>query len=166
MAAGLLARRAADRGLPVRVRSAGLLPGSVDVSEPAVTVLRQRGIDLSDHRSTQIERPHIEGADLVLAMTREHVREVVMRDPSAWPKTFTLKELVRRGVGVGPKQVSEPLGDWLARVGDGRNRTELLGSSSVDDVADPYRQPTDIYEQTAVELDTLLNRLVSLVWPA
>ena len=38
----------------------------------------------------------VEGHDLVLTMTREHLREVVALDPGAWPRTFTLKEIVRR----------------------------------------------------------------------
>jgi protein-tyrosine-phosphatase len=51
-------------------------------------------------------------------------------------------------------------------VHSGRTRTDLLGSSSDDDVDDPIGLPRSAYEKTANELSDLVDRLVDLLWPA
>jgi protein-tyrosine phosphatase len=61
--------------------------------------------------------------------------------PGAWPQTFTLKELVRRGNDTGPRRPSEDLAMWLARVGDGRVQSEPLSDADVDDVDDSMGGP-------------------------
>ena len=61
-----------------------------------------------------------DGADLVLVMTREHVRDVVVLDRDAWSRTFTLKELVRRAQGVEPPSAADGVAGWLRRLGEGR----------------------------------------------
>ena len=35
--------------------------------------------------------------------------------PSSFPKTFTLREIVRRGLHAGARGAGEGLGAWLAR---------------------------------------------------
>lgn len=103
-------------------------------------------------------------ADLILAMAREHVREAVVTAPETWPRTFTLKELVRRAGRVGPRQPAEPLDAWLARVHEGRTPRELMGRSDEDDVADPIGQPRKAYERMIEEVDSLLEQVVWMVW--
>ena len=164
MAEALLRHRLADAGVEARVSSAGLLDDDRPASEHGVTILGSRGIPLDEHRSRRMTVEHLRQADLVLGMAREHVREAVLLVPEIWPRAFTLKELVRRAAKVGPRR-HEPFGDWVAEVGEGRTRRELLGSSQDDDVADPYGMAKSAYEKTAGELDELIGRLVDLVWP-
>jgi hypothetical protein len=76
-----------------------------------------------------------------------------------------LKELVRRGEGVGPRRADEELEEWLAKVSEGRDRRDLLGSSNVDDVVDPIGGPPSMFEQVAVEIQGLCVSLTDLVWP-
>ena len=64
-------------------------------------------------------------ADLVLGMSRAHVRHAVVIAPEIWPRAFTLKELLRRGMETGPRRPGEPVADWLARVHEGRERVGL-----------------------------------------
>ncbi|HEX2294717.1 MAG TPA: hypothetical protein VHN37_05345 [Actinomycetota bacterium] len=70
----------------------------------AVTVLGGRGIDLSAHRSRALDANELEDADLVLAMTSVHVREIEQMAPAALPKVRLVKELVeldlRPGAGL------------------------------------------------------------------
>jgi hypothetical protein len=80
----------------------------------------------------------LQRADLVLGMERAHVRHAVLLEPEAWPRTFTLKELVRRGEELGSRPPVESPGAWLARAHEGRDRPDMLGDSLLDDVADPY----------------------------
>ncbi|HEY9556191.1 MAG TPA: hypothetical protein VIR58_05620, partial [Acidimicrobiales bacterium] len=108
------------------------------------------------------------GADLVVGMAREHVREVAVLDPGALARTFTLKELVRAGAAIGHRRPDEALDAWLRRAGAGRRKDLLVGVGHDDsyDIEDPVGRGRDDYEITADELDGLLARLVELAWPA
>ena len=85
--------------------------------------------------------------------------------PETWGRTFTFKELVRRGDAAGPRRPDEELSEWLNALGQHRDRRELLGSSDADDVADPIGGPPSIFEQTAAEIQGLCVSLVRLLWP-
>ncbi|PZS17672.1 MAG: hypothetical protein DLM54_09230 [Acidimicrobiales bacterium] len=161
----LLRARLAQMGVATTVHSAGLLPGGYAPPPDGVAVMASRGIDSSGHVSRTVEAEMIEGADLILGMAREHVRAVVLDDSDAWPRTFTLKELVRRGEESGARTPGEGLDGWLARVGADRLAADLTGSSPDDDVADPIGRSRDAWETVAAELSTLVDRLVVLIWP-
>ena len=122
------------------------------------------GLDTSPHRSHQLVLENLAESDLILAMAREHLRSIVVAEPSVFPRTFTLKELVRRGTRVGPRRSGEELAGWLARAGAGRERTDLLGASRDDDVADPIGGPQSGYDAMAALLAELVERLVGLAW--
>ena len=107
----------------------------------------------------------MQSADLVLGMEQAHVRYSVLLEPEAWFRSFTLKELVRRGSELGPRPPVESPGAWLARAHEGRDRPDMLGDSPLDDVADPYGGPSSAYEAALTEIGDLVDRLVSLRWP-
>jgi low molecular weight protein-tyrosine phosphatase len=163
MAAALLAGRLDGLGVPVS--SAGMLAGGSPALPEVVSVLGARGLDVSGHRSRTVQPADLAGAGLVLAMARENLRHAVVVAPEAWPRAFTLKELIRRAEGAGPRLAGEPLAAWLSRVHAGRDRMSLLGGAGEDDVADPAGGPPDGYTQTAAELDRLVDRLAELGWP-
>ena len=164
MAEVLLRRHLADLGVDATVASAGLLEAGNPASAHGVDILRGRGLDLTTHRSRRMSRDILSSADLILGMAREHVREAVVLDPGLFPRTFTLKELVRRGEATGPRRPGEGLRDWLARVHQGRRSADLMGASREDDIADPIGGPRAAYERLATELDDLLDRLVALAF--
>jgi protein-tyrosine phosphatase len=168
MAQAMLTSLVGARGFEAAVASAGLLPGAAPLPVETRDVLIRRGFNessVSRFRSQQLTDDLVRGADLVLGMAREHVREVIVRVPEAWERTFTLKELVRRGQAGGARHPDEELRSWLARIGQGRDRGELLGSSLVDDVADPIGGPPSRFEHTASEIEGLCRSLTSLLWP-
>jgi protein-tyrosine phosphatase len=164
MAEPLLAARLAVFGAPVSVRSAGIAGLDAPPPAAAITALAVRGHDIAGHRGRTVRPADLAAADLVLGMTREHVRHAVVLLPAAWPRTFTLRDLVRRGRETGPRMPGEPLSGWLARAGRGRDRRDLLGSSAEDDVADPFGGPARDYEATAALLDQLTRDLAGLAW--
>jgi len=165
MAAALLGARVAERELPATVVSAGLLEGGHERPPEVTAVLEDRGIALADQLSRQLEQADLQHADLVLGMERAHVRYSVLLEPEAWSRSFTLKELVRRGSELGPRPPVESPGAWLARAHEGRDRPDMLGDSALDDVADPYGGPGSAYEAALTEIEDLVDRLVSLLWP-
>jgi protein-tyrosine phosphatase len=161
-----LRHRLTAAGIDAHVHSAGLLSGGQPASAHGVDLLHERGIDLSAHRSRGMDPALLRGADLIIAMAREHVREAVVRAPDVFPRTFTLKELVRRGGEVGPRLAEQPMHRWLSYVHAGRTTRELLGTSTEDDVADPIGRPRADYERMITELDRLLDRAFALIWGA
>jgi hypothetical protein len=56
------------------------------------------------------------------------------------------------------------LSDWFRRFSAGRTRMELVGAWHLD-VADPAGQGSLAIEQTADEVQSLVDRLVDLAWP-
>jgi protein-tyrosine-phosphatase len=164
MAAALLGRRLDDAGVKAQVTSAGLLFDGRPVTDFGRAVMADRGLDTTGHRSRCLRPDFVAGADLVIGMAREHVREAVaLAGPEALRRTFTLKEIVRRGEERGGLAPGEPLDAWLDRVGSGRRTADLLGDSDADDVTDPIGGPRRSYERTAEELDDLTARLATLL---
>lgn len=166
MGAALLRRELHRRDPEIVVASAGVLArdGS-PATAGTVKAARDFGIDLHGHRSQAATRDVIAGSDLVLAMERMHVREVVVLDRQAFGRSFTLKEIVRRGEAHGVRRAGESQVQWLAAVHHGRRPTELLGSGTDDDVADPTSDYSVDHEAMAAEVDDLMLRLVDLLWP-
>lgn len=167
MAMALMRHFISTYHLPARATSAGLYPSGSPATPDAVAVMADKGLDLSDHESRQLSREILDATDLVLAMTREHVREVAVLDVSYLAKTFTLKELVALGGLVGPRWPGEELPAWFARLGRSRRRDALLGVGHDDayDVEDPIGGTRGQYRTTAAELEGLLAQAVKLLWP-
>ena len=166
MAQALLSARLAARGGAVAVASAGLLDGGRPPPPEVVSVMAVRGIDVTGHRSRTVSADDLAAADLILGLAREHVRHAAVLLPEAWPRAFTIRELLRRGRQAGPRAPGEPMGHWLTRAADGRRRAHLVGRSRVDDIADPTGGPLRGYQSTAGQLDQLIRDLVELGWPS
>ena len=165
MAEAMLRARLAARGVPAEVSSAGTATEGEPASDEVLELLRARGLDGSSHRSRRLDADRLADADLVVAMARLHVRDAALVDPGAFGRTFTLKELVRRGEEAGARAPDEDLAAWLARVGDGRQPARLLGDDPADDVVDPVGRRFGVFKKVARELDDQLDRLVDLAWP-
>jgi protein-tyrosine phosphatase len=163
MAEGLLRAHFTTVGIQAQVGSAGLLPGGASPASDAAAVMADRGVDITRHVSCQLTPDIARSANLLVGMTRRHVREACVSYGALLQRSFTLRELVRRGEDIGARRPDETLYTWLGRVGVGRRPTDLVGDSSQDDIDDPIGRPRIHYEQTADELDDLLGRFVRLV---
>ena len=85
------------------VLSAGIAAGyEAPASAYAQSVMRNKGIDLSDHRSQQLNETHVRFADHIFTMTRGH-REAIL---SYWPSADTRLNVLRLDGG----DISDPLG--------------------------------------------------------
>src|SRR5712691_12150692 len=164
MAAPLLARRLAALGVTVPVRSAGMIRCGDPPHPEVISVMASYGIETASHRSRVVCAADLAQATLVLAMSRENLRYAVIAAPEAWPRAFTLKELIRRGERIGPRPPGEPFSRWLSHAHAGRDRVSLLGDSAEDDVADPAGGPLRAYADTARLLERLVTRLAELGW--
>lgn len=157
-AAEHLARARAGEGLSFS--SAGFRRSGVACPVPLVKEVARRGVDLSGHRSRRVSVADVADADLVVTMEARHVVDLSVLDPTAFPKTVPLKELVRL-LGDGPLTVGAVL-DELAD----RDPGQYLGVGSDDDVPDPYGGSARMYRQGVALIDSLVGTLVhNLVAP-
>ena len=99
-------------------------------------------------------------------MERHQLREVAVLDPTAFARSFTLKEIVRRGQGFELTTTDEAPANRLTRLHAGRRSVDLLGSSHDDDVEDPTRSSFADHETMAREVSELMDRTVELLWGA
>jgi protein-tyrosine-phosphatase len=163
MAEGLLLRFFAQAGVGASVGSAGLLPGGMPATPDAVATMSDRRVDLSHHVSQPVTDELVRETPLILAMTRHHVRELCAGYGAPLDRTFTLKELVRRGEELGGRVQGESVYAWLARLNAGRRAADLMGDDPVDDIADPVGRPRADYEDTADILEDQLRQFVRLL---
>lgn len=84
--------------------SRGIYAEGTGASEGAVRAMEKRGIDISNHVSTQLTIEDVEAADLVLTMTKGHKAVVINAVPDAHDKVFTLGEYA------GGDEISDPYG--------------------------------------------------------
>ena len=105
MAAGWLNHKLAGKGWIAASAGVAAWDGA-PASPEAVAVMREIGIDISRHRSRALSRELAAGADIILAMTEAHRREIVRRFPEAADKVHLLNSF-----GPGPAQdVADPIG--------------------------------------------------------
>ena len=161
LGAAFLSKRLTDAGVVASVRSAGVMRTGLPVDELSVIVGRARGVDVAEHRQRRLTAAILagEGTDLVITMTRAHVREVVALDPSAWERTFTLKELARLVRRERFTEVGDA-GSWITRFGAGRTVQDLLGADERDDIGDPYGGSLAVHRTIATQIDELLEEVV------
>ena len=83
----LFRRDLGDRDIRVSSAGLGALVGS-PMEENAIALLKERGIDATEHRARQLEPSMLREADLILAMERRHLNSLVRLAPEASGKAF------------------------------------------------------------------------------
>ena len=133
-----------------------------------------RSSDAAAHAARFLVEPMLLGADLVLAMTREHRSHSVKMMPSAVRRTLTVREFARLASVVSTEElrVAADAGgaDAHARFAAalqvvGGQRTHMVGATDPknDDVIDPYRRSAEIYAEAANQLLPALDEVERVV---
>ena len=162
-----LARRIGEVGpSDVTVESAGTRGTTSKVPPELQQEGAAYGLDLSVHIPRRIDADILDRADMIIGMAREHLREVVLGDPSSFTKSFTLREFVRRAREYGQRNPAQPMYEWLEQINSGRRHIELISDSPVDDIPDPMGGNSQDYRAMLMELATLTRTLHSLTWPS
>lgn len=148
-------------GALATVSSAGIIDVELPVDPEAVHAMAEMGLDISRHRPRKITRQLLanEQPDLILTVSRKELRHVVSLDRTYWPRTFTLKEAVRRSSehpGVGFPSLTE----WVAFLGSERRAADMLHDDPDDDIPDPYGSGTSVVRSTARTLNSLISSLL------
>ena len=124
----------------------------------ACAVAADRGMDLAPHRSRALERDELSRADLVIAMTSVHLREIESLDPESTRKTLLLKELAELSFD------EPPSGDLRRRVQRvlAAKRPEWRRALDLDD---PMGLPRTSYERCLDEIDVAVEALATALCP-
>ena len=91
----------AKKGLAVRSAGIAAMPGGLP-SLQSVEVMREMGVDITDHASQPFTDQFARNADIILTMTRGHREAIVSQWPELAPRTFLFSNANR--------DVSDPIG--------------------------------------------------------
>ncbi|MGI8707160.1 MAG: hypothetical protein ACR2LG_02990 [Actinomycetota bacterium] len=127
-------------------------------AESAVNALRERGIDLSAHRTRPLDPDEVNQADLVVAMTSVHVREILEVAPEAAGKLVMIKAIPEIEMRAGAAVADFP-GDRLQALLEGA-RPEPRRSLDVDD---PIGLPAGAYDRCVSDLRLGTDALVAII---
>ncbi|MHB1682130.1 MAG: low molecular weight protein arginine phosphatase [Bacilli bacterium] len=132
----------------ISVSSAGVaaLPGAA-ISPAAESALNRRGIEHgARHQATRATADRLADADLILTMSAAHKETLSARYPEANGRIHTLLEYVS-SLPPLPESASD------------ENSAPVNPSSGVD-IADPFGGDEELYELTAVQIETACRRLL------
>jgi protein-tyrosine-phosphatase len=95
MALGLFSALAMPAASDWQIASAGVFaPAGYPAAQNTLAVLKQRGIDLSQHRSSQITQEMMETYNLILTMERGQKEALQIAFPKQAPKVYLLTEMI------------------------------------------------------------------------
>lgn len=133
MAEYLLRHRAQEKGIELKVASAGLHAFAGDTAaENALEALAELGIENVKHRSRRVHPHLLAEYDLILAMTHNHKKQLLEIAPEHSERIFLLKEYAKRG-----SSEQEP--------------GELIEKEY--EISDPFGQSLEVYRQSLDEID-------------
>lgn len=139
-------------------RSAGFLAGGRKPPSTLVDVLGRRGLDISDHRSYNLDDPSVRAAHLLFTMENSHVQQATALVPTAFPKIVPIRQAAAI---LAEEDDAIPVEQFVARLNTNRHPEEYLGTNW--DVADPYggskRDYTQMVAQVADLVTSVLGKL-------
>lgn len=162
----------------MRVRSAG----TYGLDAAAMTIEAQRlavefGVRSAwaqEHRSRYLTERDLASPDLILAMSREHRRQIVQMAPARLRSTFTVREFARLAADASDTEITQAVEaagtDVAVRV---RAATTAVAAHrglvapppdpGADDVIDPYRRSWNTYQRSASELTPAIDQVVRVL---
>lgn len=155
------------------VTSAGTLAYDDDpMDKHAIAEAIRLGIkDTASHRARRIRELHVEEADLILGMAKEHRGAAASLVPSANRRVFTLLEFARIVEALASGQVGHeiaPLGDdgfaafmrqVVGAASTVRGLMPMIESPTQLDIEDPYRLESEVYRRSSDAVDEAVTRI-------
>lgn len=164
--AEVLARKwLADRGVDAELASCGIMEGGVPASQGAVKAMARRGLELSEHRSRQMDSDTVGAASLILTMERRHLTSVAELSMPALERSFTLRELAELAGVVGYRHPKVGVAAWIAQANALRLPGTILTMNAASDVDDPMGGPARAYRRTADQLEELISQSLGSLFP-
>lgn len=145
------------------------LVGEQMMPEAAETLLRYGG-RTDGFAARAMDSDQIEGADLVLGLTREHRSAVLQMVPRASSRTVTLREYARLLSDVTPADIGSAGSDPVERfraitvAAFARRGYAPPQDPSDDDIRDPFGGPMAGYEKAALQINQALDVPLALLF--
>jgi protein-tyrosine phosphatase len=151
-------------GPTVSVTSAGTfgLVGS-PITEPTARLLRKAGAPADGFAARRLTAGLLRSADLVLAMTTGHRRDVVELAPAVVRRTFTLRELARLLEDLEPGELPDGPPATRLRAAVTILATRRTPSTLGDDIDDPFGRPDAAYQRAFDEIDEATARIAAVI---
>lgn len=137
MAEGMFRDMIHNRNLEnvIKTESAGIYASTGQPASPqALEAMGNKFIDISNHKARQITREMLQKADLILAMTKSHKRNILAMDESLKYKTYTLTEYAYKDL------------------------------ESHADILDPYGLPVEEYEKSLINIEKALINVIDKLY--
>lgn len=87
-------------------------------TENAVAVLGEMGLDLSEHRSTDVTKLDLQQYDLIVTMEQGHKEAIIVENPEIADRIYILSEMIDAGY-----DIPDPIG---GNIQDFRDTVELI----------------------------------------
>ncbi len=124
-----------DRSSSLEFKSAGTFACEGDsASQEAIEVMKEIGLDIEKHKSTQFSKELAEWADIILAMEAKHIEEMEAMAPDEKEKMHTLLGFAQ-GVEGYPGEEGY-------------------------DILDPYKEPIEDYRKTRDQIKEAVEKVI------
>ena len=161
MAEYMTRAKAQALGVDLVVSSVGSALQGEQPTSHASSVMTDRGIDMTSHRSRTMTQEIVAEADLVLTMTGRHAREAAVFDFDTVYRVYTLRELARLSDTQGSRNPDISLEDFLKTLARIRPTTQVGAGGPGDDIEDPFRRRRRRYVRAASEIEGAIDVIMS-----
>jgi len=133
----------------------------------AAQALAELGVDEGQFVAQQLKGGAVALADLVLCARREHRSAVLIENPRALRRTFTLREFGRATAGLGPDELDgqdarTAMGSLVGLAASRRSWTANIQPVD-DDIPDPFGMRIQAFRDCAETIRACLSGPISLV---
>ncbi len=157
MAEAFAADRAYHLGVSLLTASAGTrATDGVPATDDATLTMRRLGLDISAHRSRLVTTEMATTADLVVAMERHHVLDLVNLHGAPMTRTYTVLEL-EAVTAATQRAPDETVDDYLERIAADRSAADVMRAP---DLADPVGRTLRRHRRTAGVLREAVDRIL------
>lgn len=151
----------------VDVVSAGLRAVTgASISEPMVPLIDLAGASSHDFAAQQVSTRLVDGADLILPLTRAHRAAIVEEVPSAVRRTVTLTEFAHLVSLVPTGSLAEGTNAQRLRALVPLASAQRAHRTIVDeelDVTDPYRQSDAVYSAVFQQIEQAVSTIAQVL---
>lgn len=151
----------------VLVESAGTSAHEgLSIDPPMVPLLQSAGAETTTFRSRRLSTAHVNGANLILTMTKDQRSDTVQLLPKAVQKTFTLLEYARLLNAVDGNHLPKGTISHRLRLSiamTAARRQHVRSAYETDNVQDPYGTATDVYVRIFRQLETSIQTITKVI---
>lgn len=159
----VLAHELADTGILVSSAGTGALVGN-PIDPQSASRVAAAGADPEGFAARQVTKQIVADADLIIGATREHLADIVPLHPRALRYAFALHDLGDLLAAVTPAEIAAAPGDnRVAKVAAAAISKRGIVNPRLPEesgIVDPYRQPTEVFDQMVSEIATSLPSIL------